>query len=306
MTLYKDVEYFDVLVCKNIFFLFVIPPHLRYINDMAFCSDDLKHARAVRRRNWAAVHIFLFLALAACGVWITLRGAEGLGYNWQWYRVPEFLGTWQDGSFTAGPLLKGLVVTFKITGVSLIMAFAIGLSTALLRLSQSYVGRMLARGYMELIRNTPLLTQIFFIYFVLAPLIGLGRFWAAVLALSLFEGAYASEVFRAGIVSIPKGQWEAAFSLGLSTWQTYRKVILPQAVRRILPPLTGLAVALVKDSALVSTIAIADLTWRGQVIISETFLTFEIWFTVAAMYLCITVTLSALVSFLERRMGTGN
>ncbi len=273
---------------------------------MAFCSDDLKHARTIRRRNWAAVHIFLFLAFVACGVLVTLRGAEGLGYNWQWYRVPEFLGQWRGDQFVPGPLLKGLAITFKITGVSLVLAFAIGLGTALLRLSQSRVGRMLARGYMELIRNTPLLTQIFFLYFVLAPLIGLGRFWAAVLSLSLFEGAYASEVFRAGIVSIPKGQWEASFSLGLSTWQTYRRVILPQAIRRILPPLTGLAVALVKDSALVSTIAIADLTWRGQVIISETFLTFEIWFTVAAMYLCITVTLSALVSYLERRLGAGD
>jgi polar amino acid transport system permease protein len=156
----------------------------------------------------------------------------------------------------------------------------------------------LARGYLELIRNTPLLVQLFFIYFVLAPVMGIGRFVAGVLALSLFEGAYASEIFRAGIVSIDKGQWEASHSLGLSTIHTYRYIILPQAIRRILPPLTSQAVSLIKDSALVSTIAIYDLTMRAQVIISETFLTFEVWFTVAAIYLVLTVMLSTIADIL--------
>ena len=122
------------------------------------------------------------------------------------------------------------------------------------------------------------------------------------LALSLFEGAYASEIFRAGIVSIHRGQWEAAFSIGLNTSQTYRLIILPQAIRRILPPLTSQAVSLIKDSALVSTIAIYDLTMRGQVIIAETFLVFEIWFTIAAMYLFITLILSLAVFYMERRI----
>jgi polar amino acid transport system permease protein len=147
------------------------------------------------------------------------------------------------------------------------------------------MARMIARAYLELIRNTPLLVQLFFIYFVMAPIFDLGRFASAVLSLSLFEGAYASEIFRAGIVSIHKGQWEAAQSLGLSTVDTYRRIILPQAIRRILPPLTSQAISLVKDSALVSTIAVYDLTMRGREIISETFLAFEIWFTVAAIYL---------------------
>ena len=163
------------------------------------------------------------------------------------------------------------------------------------------MGRVVARGYLELVRNTPLLIQIFFIYFVLAPVLDMEAMTAAVLALSLFEGAYASEMFRAGILSIADGQWEAAHSLGLSTRDTYVFVILPQAVRRILPPLTGQAVSLIKDSALVSTIAIWDLTMQGQAVVSETFLTFEIWFTVAAIYLVITLSLSSLVHLLERR-----
>ena len=115
------------------------------------------------------------------------------------------------------------------------------------------------------------------------------RYASAVLALSLFEGAYISEIIRSGILGVPKGQWEAALSSGMNTWETYRFVILPQAVRNILPPLTGQAVSLIKDSALVSTIAIYDLTMQGQAIVSETFLVFEIWFTVAAIYLVFTI-----------------
>jgi polar amino acid transport system permease protein len=159
-----------------------------------------------------------------------------------------------------------------------------------------------ARGYLELVRNTPLLVQLFFIYFVLSPIFEISAFASAVLTLSLFEGAYASEIFRAGILSIHRNQWEAAFSLGLGTWRTYRLVILPQAVRRILPPLTSQAVSLVKDSALVSTIAIYDLTMQGQAIIAETYLVFEIWFTVAAIYLGVTLALSFSVALLEKRL----
>ena len=143
--------------------------------------------------------------------------------------------------------------------------------------------------------------QLFFIYFVLSPILNISGFASAVLALSLFEGAYASEIFRAGIVSIHREQWEAAFSIGLNTYQTYRLIILPQALRRILPPLTSQAVSLVKDSALVSTIAIYDITMRGQTIIAETFMVFEIWFTVAAIYLIMTLTLSASVFYMEKR-----
>jgi polar amino acid transport system permease protein len=164
------------------------------------------------------------------------------------------------------------------------------------------MARALARGYIELIRNTPLLVQLFFIYFVLGPILDIDRFTAAVLALSLFEGAYASEIFRAGIVSIPTGQWEAAFSIGLGRYLTYRHIVLPQAIRWVLPPLTGQAISLIKDSALVSTIAVYDLTMRGQAIIAETFLTFEIWFSVAAVYLLITTSLSLTVNIMENRL----
>lgn len=234
-------------------------------------------------------------------VWLVQRGAEQLGYTWHWRQLPRALFTVSEGSFVPGPLLKGLAVTVEITLISLVLAALIGLATALLRLSGSFVGRCLARVYLESIRNTPLLVQIFFLYFVMAPIFDLGRIATAILALSLFEGAYASEIFRAGIASIGWGQWEACYSLGLSRTQSYRRIILPQALRRVLPPLTSQAVSLIKDSALVSTIAVYDLTMEARTIVADTFLTFEIWFVVAAIYLALTLTLSALANALERR-----
>lgn len=248
-----------------------------------------------------------FLVLLGLFFWGLSLGTERLGYNWQWYRVPQYIFQVTDHGVSPGLLLQGLGITLQITAISLLLMLIIGLTTALLRMSSSWAGRGLARVYMELIRNSPLLIQIFFIYFVLAPIVGMSGFWAAVIALSLFEGAYASEIFRAGITSIDKGQWEAAKSLGMKPSAMYRHIILPQAIRRVLPPLTSQAVSLIKDSALVSTVAILDLTQRGRMIDAETFLTFEIWFSVAALYLVVTLALSMVVRVLEKRSnGLGN
>ena len=207
-----------------------------------------------------------------------------------------------DGHWKAGLLLQGLGVTFRIVGCSLVLAAIFGLATALMRLSGSFVARTLARAYLEAVRNTPLLIQLFFLYFVVSPILDISRFNTAVFALSLFEGAYAAEIIRAGILSIDKGQWEAGYSSGLKAANLYRHIILPQALRRTLPPLTSQAVSLIKDSALVSTIAIYDLTMQGQSIVSETFLTFEIWFTVAIIYFLVAVGVSGYARFLEVRM----
>ncbi|MFW5791916.1 MAG: amino acid ABC transporter permease, partial [Desulfohalobiaceae bacterium] len=213
----------------------------------------------IQHKRSTALELGKYLAVLLLLAGLAVRGAGQLGYNWQWFRVPRYLFRFEDGHFTAGLLLQGLLVTFQITCVSLVLAVLFGLTAALLRLSHSIVARALARCYLEVIRNTPLLIQLLFVYFVLSPIFDISRFASAVLALSLFEGAYVSEIFRAGIVSIHQGQRDAAFSLGLSPYDTYRHVILPQAIRRILPPLTGQAVSLIKDSALVSVIAIYDL-----------------------------------------------
>jgi len=139
-----------------------------------------------------------------------------------------------------------------------------------------------------------------------APVLGIDRLFSAIIALSLFEGAYASEIYRSGIVSLPKGQWEASHSLGLSLFDTYRKIILPQAIRRVLPPLTSQTISLIKDSSLVSVIAVYEMTMQANAIVAETFLSFEIYFTIAAIYLVITISLSQVVALLERRFKVNN
>ncbi|WIH25346.1 amino acid ABC transporter permease [Photobacterium damselae] len=243
------------------------------------------------------------LVIAALG-WILSSGADAMNYRWQWHQIPQYLFVHEDGEWYRGELIDGLLITLKISAVSLIFTLGLGLITALLRLSDSIVGRALARGYIELIRNTPLLVQIYILYFVLGPILDLERFTTAVLALSLFQGAYTAEIFRAGLNAIPKGQFEAAASLGLSQWQMYRFVILPQVIKRILPPLTNETVSLVKNSSIVSIMAIFDLTTEGRNIVADTAMPFEVWFTVAAIYLCVTLLLSAIAAWMAHRLNT--
>ena len=261
--------------------------------------------------HWLRQRIFLFrhpwidiieyIALVALIIWLMSMSTARLGYYWQWFRVPRYLFQIKEGRLVAGRLIQGLFFTFRISGVSLVLAFSVGLTAALVRLSGSFMGRILSRVYLETIRNTPLIVQIYLMYFVIGPIFGLGRFGSAVLALTMFEGAYMSEIFRAGIVSLHKGQWEAAQSLGLSGYYTYRDVVLPQAIRRILPPLTGEVISLIKNSALVSIVSLSDLALQAKIIAADTFLTFEIWFTAAAIYLVITIALSTLAYNLEKR-----
>lgn len=236
-------------------------------------------------------------------VWVLDSGAQAMGYQWQWERVPDYIAFYEDGEWWPAELIDGLVVTLKISAISLFFTLVIGFFTALLRLSNSKVGNAIGTAYVELIRNTPLLVQIYLLYFVFGPVIGLDRFSTAVLALSLFQGAYTAEIFRAGLNSIPKGQFEAAKTLGLSPLFAYKDVILPQVLQRTLPPLTNEVVSLIKNSSIVSVMAIFDLTTEARNIVSETAMPFEIWFTVAAIYLALTLSLSGLSAWLEHKLG---
>jgi len=266
-------------------------------------TNKLKRQTTNRSLVWQrSADLIKFLIVIIALVWFASHGSVQSDYNWQWGRVVQYLFAYEDGQLHSGPLIKGIMLTLQICSVSMILAFIFGLLAAVMRLSDSSMARFLARSYLELIRNTPLLVQIFFIYFVLGPILYIDRFFAAVLALSLFEGAYISEIVRAGIVAVPRDQWEAAYSLGLNRYHTYRRIIIPQALRRILPPLVSQSVSLIKDSALVSTIAVYELTMQGQVIISKTFLTFEVWFTIAALYLMVTLTLTTLAGMLENHL----
>lgn len=267
--------------------------------DGALARYETKRRLDLRRRNLSDLTIFFFVA--ALIVWGVLRGAGAMHYNWQWYRVPRYFYRVIDDELIWGPLVRGMIVTLQITLWAAILAFSIGLAVALLRLSRSFSGRWLSAIYLEAIRNTPLLVQMYLFYFVLSPILGIERFWTGVLCLAFFEASFISEIIRGGILSVPKQQWEAASSLGLKGRATYLKVVLPQAVPLMLPPLTSSLVNLVKASAIVSTIAVFDLTNEGRTVIADTFMTFEIWLTVAAMYLVLTISLSAIAAGLERR-----
>jgi polar amino acid transport system permease protein len=247
-----------------------------------------------------------FLIFSGLVVWLTWRGAAAIDYRWQWYRVPKFFYRVVDGEIIWGPLVDGLVVTLEIAFWGAILTLIVGLVTAILRLSDSLAGRILAKVYLESIRNTPLLVQVSIFYFVLQPILGINNpLWTGILCLAFFEGSFASEIIRAGIVSVPRGQWEAGKTIGLSRTQSYAYVILPQAVPLMLPPLTGILVNLIKHSAVLSFVAVFELTTEARNLIGDTFMSFEIWFVVGAMYLVLTISLSSFVGWLERRVRRG-
>jgi polar amino acid transport system permease protein len=202
-----------------------------------------------------------------------------------------------------GPLVNGLWTTMWISAVASVFALLLGLIAGLAKVSKNFTMSNLAAIYVEIIRGTPLLVQIFIAYFFFGTVFNLNRNVAGIGALALFAGAYVAEIIRAGIQSIPKGQMEAARSLGMSMPQAMMEIILPQAFKKILPPLSGTFISLIKDSSLVSVIAITDLTKSGREIITSTFATFEIWLVVAAMYLIVTSVLSQFVFYLERRLA---
>ena len=196
-------------------------------------------------------------------------------------------------------LLKGAGLTLEITALAVGLGLIIGLFLGLAQLSKNPIFRWPAKVYVDVIRGTPLLIQIFIIYFALPNIIGerIDPYIAAVAACSLNSGAYIAEIFRAGIQSISLGQMRAGLSLGMTYPQTMRYIVLPQAVKRIIPPLGNEFIAMLKDSSLVSVIGFEELTRSGQLVIAETYGTMEIWTCVAIM----TLTISQLVGWLEKR-----
>lgn len=258
-------------------------------------------ARRVLRSNAFAVALYAVI-VAALG-YAAYSGAARMGYNWQWYNIPKYLYSYTDDGFQVGELVKGLGMSIVISLLSFGLAIVLGLIVALLRLSNLVVGKAVAIGFLEFMRNIPLLVLVYLVYYVLGPVFGWDRFTAAVVCLGVFHAALISEIFRAGIQSVALGQWEGAKSIGMTQPQAYRYIILPQAVPIILPPLTGEAIQLIKSSAIVSVIAVAELTTVGRNLISDTYMSFEIWFTVALIYLVLTLGLSFGVSLLERRLS---
>ena len=250
-----------------------------------------------------AREIGLALLTFAVIAWLIWKGALAMEYKWQWYRVSPFFYRIIDDELILGPLYHGLIKTLQLAFVAGIMAIIIGFITAFARMSNSRAGGAIATFYLEAIRNTPLIVQLFLFYFVLAPILGIDRFWSGVMCLAFFEGSFAAEIIRGGIEGVDRGQFEAGDAVGLTTFDKYRYIIVPQSMPLILPPLTGLLISLIKHSAIVSVIAVSELTTTGLNLISDTFMAFEIWFIVAGIYLVLTISLSIGVGQLEKKLN---
>jgi len=204
-------------------------------------------------------------------------------------------------------LLSGAVMTVLLTVVSMSFALLIGLAIALMRMARSKSLRMLSTAYVELIRGTPLLVQLFIIYYGL-PQYGIrfDAFTAGVIGLSLNYSAYLAEVYRAGILSIDRGQWEAGGSIGLSRSSLLRYIILPQAMRVILPPVGNYFISMLKDSALVSTISVVELMRAAQLRVAITFRAMDIYLLVALLYFIMSYACAVLLGAVERRLARGH
>ena len=285
------------------------------------------------------VDLVLGALLIAFGLYISYKVAVGLSYRWNWSAIPQYFFRYdpRTGNWLPNVLVEGFLTTIRLSVWATLIATLIGVVMGLFRVSQSLFKRLLGGTYVELTRNLPPLVLIFIFYFFVSnqilPVLGVeefirtrgaktqalmtflfaqpslfSAFISALITLSIFEGAYITEIVRAGIQSIEKGQWEAADALGLSRWQRMRLVILPQAIQHILPPLAGQFISTIKDSAIVSVISIQELTFQGMELMATTYLTFEIWITITGMYLILTLACSLTLAKLENtlRKSTGH
>lgn len=274
--------------------------------------------------------LIVSLLLIAAGAYIVYRIKVGLHYKWNWKAIPQYLFFFNPETMRWGPnlLLKGFMTTIRLSVWGTLLALLIGTVMGLCRVSENLFNRILARIYVEVIRNLPPIVLIFIFYYVvsdqivaafgidvliaglsenakklvscfLAPPVQLPAFLSALVTLAIFEGAYITEIVRAGIESIEKGQWEAAYALGLSRPQAMRYIVMPQAVQRTIPILGGQFISTIKDSAIVSVISIQELTFQGMELMAATYLTFEVWITITVLYLVLTLSCSLVIERLE-------
>lgn len=201
---------------------------------------------------------------------------------------------------------KGLMITVGVTFMSMLCTILIGLIVGLGRISKNRVINLIASIYVETIRGIPLLVQLFYIYYAMAEFFSVDQMTAAVIAISVCYGAYMGENFRAGIISIPKGQSEAAAALGFSKVQTFFYIILPQAWRIILPPAANDFISMLKDTSLISVLAVPEILRRGDEYASENFAYFEAYTIIALIYLILTLLLSKAAFLLERKVSVND
>jgi polar amino acid transport system permease protein len=303
----------------------------------ALCVISLLERDTVlqRKRKITTLDIFVLLALVGGLVYVVYQVTVKLNYNWQWGIIPQYLFRYDEesGKWVSNYLIHGLFTTLRLSFWGTLLATLFGTVMGLLRISKNLFFRMIARSYVELMRNLPPLVIIFIFYFFIsdqimpkdpsiedllrssspqtqhifemlfAPPLYASAFISALFTLAIFEGAYITEIVRAGIESVEKGQWEASHALGLSKYHTMRHIILPQAMQRLLPALAGQFISLIKDSAIVSVISIQELSYQGTQLMASTYLTIEIWITITALYLVMTLTFSLGVGKLEAYMA---
>jgi polar amino acid transport system permease protein len=289
------------------------------------------YKRKIRITKLDVVVATLILLLAA---YIAYRLTMKLNYRWNWSIIPQYLFFFDEteGRWKANVLIQGLLTTIRLTVWSTLLAIVFGFITGIMRTTPRLFNRLVGRSYVELIRNVPPLVLIFIFYFFVSdqimPLLGvdefirsrspgtqkvLGFFFSSpdlftafisgVFTVAIFQGAYITEIVRAGIQSISRGQWEASYALGLSWRQQMTDIILPQALKRVLPPLANEFINTLKYSAIVSVISIQELTFQAMQVMAATYVTIEIWLTVTVIYLIMCMILSFGVQWLERHMA---
>ena len=243
----------------------------------------------------------LIVVLAA----LVYRVSAGLNYNWRWSVIARyaFLRDPETGRWAANTLLRGFGTTLYLAVSGSILALVAGVGLGLGRLSGARLPRALARTYVELVRNTPPLVFVFVFYFFLSSQLQLGALASGVVCLAMLQSAYVAEIVRAGVQSVGRGQWEAAASLGLSRTTTLRDIVLPQALRRVLPPLVNQLTSLVKDSSIISLISIPELTYAASEVVASTRAVFEVWIFVAVLYFVLCSSIALLGGRLERRLS---
>ncbi|HKJ85691.1 MAG TPA: amino acid ABC transporter permease [Spirochaetia bacterium] len=290
-----------------------------------------------RKRKFTLLDAAILTGIAAAFYLVVGRLRTGLVYEWNWSVIPQYIVRRQSetGGLVAGVLVQGLFTTLRLAFWSSLGALVIGIAIGMMRIAKSRAWQAIGRVYVELVRNTPPLVLVFIFFFfvgnqltvalgidswirsaapgtqrivtvLFSPPARFGEFLSAVFTLAVYEGAYMAEIVRAGILSVEKGQTEAAYALGLTRRDQYRFVILPQALRTMSPALAGQFISAIKDSAIVAVISVQELTFRGLELMSATFRTFEIWITITILYFLLTGGLSFLARLLEHRLRRQN
>jgi len=288
-------------------------------------------AKVLKRLHWLDWLTIAVIVTFIGYVWFRIEGT--LNYNWRWEQIPNWILRYREDQerWFANLLLQGLMTTIRVSIYASILAVILGTLLGIARVSNNLTIRMLARTYLEILRNIPPVVIVFIFFFFLSEqlidLFGIER-WArsiarndeasplwevffgdmrrfpslisGVIVLALFQSAFVGEIVRAGIQSIPKGQREAARSIGMSRWQELRYVVLPQALKKTLPPLANQFITLIKDSSIISLISVQELTYKTVELVSTTRMIFEAWITCAAFYFVLCFSLSMLFRRLEK------